>query len=252
MDIAAVDFSGLLAAFDTAVLVFGVAAAVIVTALLVWAASHGTTPRDRPTLDVLRRSVRFILVVYLVVAVLAVVAPRLPNLAQPGRGAETAATSSGTGENSVSAWWPLVLLVSASAASLATLRLLQKPRDVQLDDVAQATRTTLAEALHALDEGESAVDDVVIAAYQRMEGVFRQQGLVRRRSETTAEFVGRIVTTVTVDEEAARSLTAIYERARFGHAPLGSRDRAAARAALARLALEARTGVDGGTEVEHV
>lgn len=251
MGTAAVDLSRLLSALDAAVLVVGVVAAVIVTGFLVWTASYGRTPRDRSTLDVLGKSVRFVLLLYLLVAVLAVAVPRLPSPAQLSSGEEATATSASAGDRGVAAWWPLMVLVSASAASLATLRLLQKRRDLDPDDVAKATRTALAEALHALDAGESAVDDVVIAAYQRMEGVFRRQGLVRRRSETTAEFVGRVVTTVTVDEDAARLLTAMYERARFGNAPLTGGDRAAARAALARLVVDVEPGVLGEGEVEH-
>ena len=81
---------------------------------------------------------------------------------------------------------------------------------------------TLADALEAaLDES---LDDLraepdprraVIAAYARLERVLASHGLPRKTSEAPLEYLGRMLSGLSVSPPAARRLTDLFERAKF-------------------------------------
>jgi hypothetical protein len=84
------------------------------------------------------------------------------------------------------------------------------------------TRTTVEEDLaHAV---ESSIDDLrsepdarraVIAAYANMERVLATHGLERRRPEAPFEYLARVLSRLDVRESAVRTLTRLFEYAKF-------------------------------------
>jgi hypothetical protein len=55
----------------------------------------------------------------------------------------------------------------------------------------------------------------VSAAYARMEGVLTRNGLRRRPSETTVEYLRRILLGLTARGDSVKRLTALFEEAKF-------------------------------------
>ena len=87
----------------------------------------------------------------------------------------------------------------------------------------------LAEAVaQAVDES---LDDLraepdprraVIAAYARLERVLAAHGLPRKPAEAPMEYLGRMLTELSVTDRAARALTDLFERAKFSQHAVGA------------------------------
>jgi hypothetical protein len=60
----------------------------------------------------------------------------------------------------------------------------------------------------------------VIAAYARMEGGLGALGIERELSETPFEYLARVLERLSVSDAAARQLTELFERAKFGAGPV--------------------------------
>jgi uncharacterized protein DUF4129 len=69
----------------------------------------------------------------------------------------------------------------------------------------------------AIDDLEAEPDArrAVIAAYARMEGVLTRNGLRRMPSETTVEYLGRILLGLTARGDSVKRLTGLFEEAKF-------------------------------------
>jgi len=90
-------------------------------------------------------------------------------------------------------------------------------------------RTGLAAAVaQAVDES---LDDLraepdprraVIAAYARLEAVLAAHGLPRKPAEAPMEYLGRMLTELSVSDRAARALTDLFERAKFSQHVVGA------------------------------
>ena len=88
--------------------------------------------------------------------------------------------------------------------------------------------TGLAEAVaQAVDES---LDDLraepdprraVIAAYARLERVLAAHGLPRKPAEAPMEYLGRMLAALSVSDRAARTLTDLFERAKFSQHAVG-------------------------------
>jgi hypothetical protein len=77
----------------------------------------------------------------------------------------------------------------------------------------------------------SAIDDLeaepdarraVIAAYARMEGVLGRHGLRRRPSETSLEYLRRVLRDLTSRADAVTRLTSLFEQAKFSRHEIDS------------------------------
>ncbi len=75
-----------------------------------------------------------------------------------------------------------------------------------------------------MDEVEITIDDLrrendprraVVAAYASMERILAAHGLARRRAETPFEYLARVLRELHVGEDAVRSLTQLFEYAKF-------------------------------------
>ncbi|MBA2385050.1 MAG: DUF4129 domain-containing protein [Actinobacteria bacterium] len=123
------------------------------------------------------------------------------------------------------AWIPVIVTISLLA--IAALGWWWSDR-WRKDARGELRRPVLAEALAtAVDES---LDDLraepdprkaVIAAYARLESVLARHGLPRRSSEAPLEYLRRMLAGVAVTAEAARRLTALFERAKFSQHEVG-------------------------------
>jgi hypothetical protein len=78
------------------------------------------------------------------------------------------------------------------------------------EDLAEAVDTTIEDLRHERDARRA-----VIAAYANMESVLASHGLERLRAETPLEYLARILRALEVRENAVRSLTQLFEYAKF-------------------------------------
>lgn len=104
------------------------------------------------------------------------------------------------------------------------------------DDPEPALRDVAGSARAVLELGD---DDraAVLRAYARMEALLARRGTGRRTVDAPREFLARATAGAPADlREAGARLTALFERARFGAAPVTASDRAAAGEALEVLA----------------
>lgn len=124
--------------------------------------------------------------------------------------------------------WPVILvgagLVVATIAMWVSLRRQRKPYvDVPLSDGANRLAGDVAASItDALDDLEAEPDArrAVVAAYARMETVLARSGLERAASETPVEYLERALLGVTARGDAVRTLTGLFQEARFSSHPI--------------------------------
>jgi hypothetical protein len=98
--------------------------------------------------------------------------------------------------------------------------------------------------MQALDESlddlrrEGDVRRAIIACYARMERALEYAGSARRPAEAPFEYLVRILERITANGRAARSLTELFERAKFGTEPMGEGEKQQAIDALELLRAE--------------
>jgi Domain of unknown function (DUF4129) len=80
--------------------------------------------------------------------------------------------------------------------------------------VAEDFAASIGDAISDL-EAEPDARRAVIAAYARMEGVLTRNGLRRRASETSVEYLERILLGLTARADAVTRLTALFQEAKF-------------------------------------
>jgi hypothetical protein len=113
--------------------------------------------------------------------------------------------------------WPLALSVVGLVlvgGTVVFLRARRSPppnvrRSVE-EDLAQAVGTTIEDLRRERDARRA-----VIAAYANMERVLASHGFARRGAETPFEYLARILGGLNVRESAVRSLTQLFEYAKF-------------------------------------
>jgi hypothetical protein len=159
----------------------------------------------------------------------------------PGKLATTTDTPLKPYEPSVS-WLPIaavvVLVVAAAIAYVVSARRSRPARD---------PRTVLAEDLaSALDD---ALDDLraetdprraIIAAYARLERVLSANGIARHASETSDEYLARVLHDLELRPEAIGRLTELYTQAKFSHHDVDSTMKDSAIEALEQVRNELR------------
>lgn len=113
----------------------------------------------------------------------------------------------------------IVLLVAAVGGAWFTYtwRTRTKRTAVPLEreqSVAEDFASSIGDAIDDL-EAEPDARRAVIAAYARMEAVLARNGLSRKPSETPVEYLGRVLAGLTSRGDAVRTLTALFEQAKF-------------------------------------
>jgi hypothetical protein len=113
--------------------------------------------------------------------------------------------------------WPLAISVVCLVLAGGTIVYLRvrstpppQPGSTLEEDLAHAVDTTIEDLRRERDARRA-----VIAAYANMERVLASHGLERRRSETPFEYLARILRALEVRESAVRSLTQLFEYAKF-------------------------------------
>jgi hypothetical protein len=117
-------------------------------------------------------------------------------------------------------WLPvlatLALIVFAAAAWAFAGRARRRARG----ELGPALASDVADAVdESLDDLRAEPDPrrAVIAAYARLERVLAAHGVPRRAAEAPLEYLGRVLSELSVRELAARRLTQLFERAKFSH-----------------------------------
>jgi hypothetical protein len=113
--------------------------------------------------------------------------------------------------------WPLAISVVCLVLAGGTIVYLRvrstpppQPGSTLEEDLAHAVDTTIEDLRRERDARRA-----VIAAYANMERVLASHGLERRRAETPLEYLARILRALEVRESAVRSLTQLFEYAKF-------------------------------------
>ncbi|MFL5980606.1 MAG: DUF4129 domain-containing protein [Gaiellaceae bacterium] len=114
--------------------------------------------------------------------------------------------------------WPLAagiggLILLAGVWMYVRTRRELAPRDIDAtleSDLAAAIETTIDDLRSERDARKA-----VIAAYALMERTLTTHGLPRDRAETPLEYLGRILRALHVRESAVRTLTSLFEYAKF-------------------------------------
>jgi hypothetical protein len=101
----------------------------------------------------------------------------------------------------------------------------------------EAVMQALEESLDDLRR-ERDVRRAIIACYARMERALEYAGSARRPAEAPFEYLVRILERITTNGRAARSLTELFERAKFGTEPMGDGEKQQAIEALELLRAE--------------
>ena len=117
--------------------------------------------------------------------------------------------------------WEAVGIVGAVAfASLAALvafnRRYRRTARTPSDALAHSLSSALDESLDDLRR-ESDPRRAVVAAYARMERVLAAHGVPRRAAEAPLEYLARVLRDVALRESSVRTLTHLFERAKFSH-----------------------------------
>ncbi len=103
----------------------------------------------------------------------------------------------------------LLVLIMPEAGSIAGLA---STRDDDVDEVAGGVELGLADLTSITDPRAA-----VLACYLTMTTAFRQAGVPHRPSDTPFELLERALVARRVDGESARTLTELFERAKFSH-----------------------------------
>jgi hypothetical protein len=140
-------------------------------------------------------------------------------------------------------WWELLLAALLAAAALvAIVRALRLPPPTARTELEPPpTERMLATAVRAgLRDARLEPDPrrAVIAAYATMEQLLAAQGLPRRAVEAPLEYLARLFAALDVSGEALRTLTDLFELARFSHHPISSAAKERAIAALTTIEQE--------------
>jgi hypothetical protein len=116
--------------------------------------------------------------------------------------------------------WDEIVVVLLLAGGIAAYVVATRKRRGELRPLIQRHRRELSRAL------DDSIDDLrrdpdirraIIAAYARMEGVLARAGLPRRPAEAPFEYFARSLVDLEASADAARRLTALFERAKFSH-----------------------------------
>jgi hypothetical protein len=120
------------------------------------------------------------------------------------------------------AWWEIALAVAlAAVAFIAILRAFRAPpaRPQPEPDAPRHTGALASAVAAGLRDARREPDPrrAVIAAYATMEQMLAAQGLPRRAVEAPLEYMARLFAEIDISGDAMRTLTDLFELARFSH-----------------------------------
>lgn len=130
--------------------------------------------------------------------------------------------------------WTLLGIVGVAIAAGVVVLWLRRPRPPVAPPHARATRAAVEAAIGALD-AEADPRRAVIAAYRAMERSLGEHGVVRSPAEAPREYLRRVLAASQATEREAKTLTGLFEEARYSTHPIPERLREVALAALRSL-----------------
>jgi hypothetical protein len=140
-------------------------------------------------------------------------------------------------------WWEVLIATALAGLALVVIvRALRAPRPTPRDEPvlgrhAGALATAISAGLHDA-RLEPDPRRAVIAAYATMEQILAAQGLPRRTVEAPLEYMTRLFAELDVSDDALRTLTELFELARFSHHVIVPAVKARALAALTQIEQE--------------
>jgi hypothetical protein len=140
------------------------------------------------------------------------------------------------------AWIPALVVLGLVVAGIAAFVVASRRRRhlVAIEgEVAEQVAQTLEDTLDDL-RAEPDPRRAVIAAWARLEQALASSGLPRRPAETPEEYVARVLGRLEVDPTPVRTLTDLFETAKFSQHEVDETMRESAIAALARIRDELR------------
>jgi hypothetical protein len=140
------------------------------------------------------------------------------------------------------AWIPALVVLALVAAGIGAYVVAARRRRQRVaveGEVAELVSETLEDTLDDL-RAEPDPRRAVIAAWARLEQALASSGLPRRPAETPEEYVGRILGRLEADPASVRTLTDLFETAKFSQHEIDEPMRESAIAALARIRDELR------------
>jgi hypothetical protein len=123
------------------------------------------------------------------------------------------------------AWIPVLITAGLIVLAVGAWWLARRGRAQARGELRLELADAVAQALdESLDDLRAEPDPrrAVIAAYARLERVLTAHGLPRKASEAPLEYLGRMLTQLSVSPEAARRLTDLFERAKFSQHAVGT------------------------------
>lgn len=139
-------------------------------------------------------------------------------------------------------WTALAILAVAVGLGLFALWRRRERTGTEASETAMASRAAVEAAIGAL-EAESDPRRAVIAAYAAMQRTLGERGVVRSPAEAPREYLERALVTSRATEREARTLTGLFEEARYSTHPIPERLREVALSAL--RSLKARSLAEG-------
>jgi hypothetical protein len=133
------------------------------------------------------------------------------------------------------AWLPALATVGLVLVALAAWWFASRARKRARGELRPALARAVGRAVdESLDDLRAEPDPrrAVIAAYARLERVLAAHDFPRQPAETPLEYLGRMLTELSVGDRAARDLTDLFERAKFSHHAVGPEMKDQAIAAL--------------------
>ena len=138
----------------------------------------------------------------------------------------------------------LAILVAAVGVGLLVLWLRREPGATETAETASASRAAVEAAIGALD-GETDPRRAVIAAYGAMQRTLGERGVVRSPAEAPREYLQRALVASRATEREARTLTGLFEEARYSTHPIPERLREVGAVRVAFAAASAAGGRGG-------
>jgi hypothetical protein len=130
--------------------------------------------------------------------------------------------------------WTVLGIVAVAAFAGVVALWLRRPRPSAAPPDARATRAAVDAAIGALD-AEADPRRAVIAAYGAMQRTLGEHGVVRSSTEAPREYLQRVLTASRANDREVRTLTGLFEEARYSTHPIPERLREVALAALRSL-----------------
>jgi Domain of unknown function (DUF4129) len=164
----------------------------------------------------------------------------VPRLVLGGSGARLPTSSHGASAGAsgfvLASWlpWTVLGILVLAIATGVILVLRRRPPIAAAPSQETAAHAAVQEAIRTL-ETPSDPRQAVIAAYASMQRTLAANGVARSPAEAPREYLRRVLTANGATEHAARTLTDLFEEARFSRHPIPERARGLALAALTSM-----------------